>query len=309
MSIDWERQRAFLAVLREGSLSAAARALSVAQPTVRRRIEELEATLGTPLFTRSSGGLNATEAALALRDHAEAMAMAADAFVRAGSAGAREIAGTVRVSASEVVAVEVLPPMLAALRRLHPALVIELSPSNRNEDMLRREADIAIRMVRPTQNALVARRIGAVPLGLHARADYLAAHGTPKTFEEVRALGIIGVEHDNAVLRALQTRYAISFADFIFRTDSDLAQVAAIRAGIGIGICQVPLAARDPALVRLLPDTFNIDLDTWVVMHEDMRGVARIKTTFDYLAGGLTDYLRAQPSVAASIAVAAPRRG
>ncbi|WCM26573.1 LysR family transcriptional regulator [Sphingomonas sp. QA11] len=309
MSIDWERQRAFLAVLREGSLSAAARALSVAQPTVRRRIEELEASLGTPLFTRSSGGLNATEAALALRDHAEAMAMAADAFVRAGSAGAREIAGTVRISASEVVAVEVLPPMLAALRRLHPALVIELSPSNRNEDMLRREADIAIRMVRPTQNALVARRIGAVPLGLHARADYLAAHGTPKTFEEVLALGIIGVEHDNAVLRALQTRYAISFADFIFRTDSDLAQVAAIRAGIGIGICQVPLAARDPALVRLLPDTFNIDLDTWVVMHEDMRGVARIKTTFDYLAGGLTDYLRAQPSVAASIAVAAPRRG
>lgn len=309
MSIDWERQRAFLAVLREGSLSAAARALSVAQPTVRRRIEELEATLGTPLFTRSSGGLSATEAALALRDHAEAMAMAADAFVRAGSAGAREIAGTVRVSASEVVAVEVLPPILAALRRLHPALVIELSPSNRNEDMLRREADIAIRMVRPTQNALVARRIGAVPLGLHARADYLAAHGTPKTFEEVRALGIIGVEHDNAVLRTLQTRYAISFADFIFRSDSDLAQVAAIRAGIGIGICQVPLAARDPALVRLLPDMFTIDLDTWVVMHEDMRGVARIKATFDYLAEGLTDYLRAQPSVAASIAVAAPRRG
>ncbi|MES2449377.1 MAG: LysR family transcriptional regulator [Pseudomonadota bacterium] len=291
MSIDWERQRAFLAVLREGSLSAAARALSVAQPTVRRRIEELEAMLGTPLFTRSSGGLTATEAALALREHAEAMGMAADAFVRAGSAGAREIAGTVRVSASEVVAVEVLPPMLAVLRRLHPALVIELSPSNRNEDMLRREADIAIRMVRPTQNALVARRIGAVPLGLHARAEYLAAHGTPKTFEEVRAIGIIGVEHDNPVLRSLQARYALSFADFIFRTDSDLAQLAAIRAGIGIGICQVPLAARDPRLVRVLPDAFDIDLDTWVVMHEDMRGVARIKVTFDHLAEGLIDYL------------------
>jgi DNA-binding transcriptional LysR family regulator len=292
MSIDWERQRAFLAVLQEGSLSAAARALSVAQPTVRRRIEELEASLGVPLFTRSAGGLSPTEAALALRDHADAMAMAADAFVRAGSAGAREIAGTVRISASEVIAVEVLPPILASLRRIHPALVIELSPSNRNEDLLRREADIAVRMVRPTQNALVARRIGAVPLGLHARADYLAAHGMPHTFDQLRAIGIIGVEHDNVTLRALQARYAIGREDFIFRSDSDLAQLAAIRAGIGIGICQVPLAGRDPALVRVMPEAFDLNLDTWVVMHEDMRGVARIRACFDHLAEGLIDYLR-----------------
>ena len=291
MSIDWECQRAFLAVLREGSLSAAARVLSVAQPTVRRRIEELEASLGVPLFTRSASGLLPTEAATALRDHAEAMAMAADAFVRAGSAGAREIAGTVRISASEIIAVEVLPPILASLRRAHPALVLELSPSNRNEDMLRREADIAIRMVRPTQNALVARRIGAAPLGLHARAEYLAEHGTPRTFDELRAIGIIGVEHDNTTLRALQARYRIGREDFIFRSDSDLAQLAAIRAGIGIGICQIPLAKRDPALVRVMPDAFDLDLDTWVVMHEDMRGVARIRATFDHLAVGLIDYL------------------
>lgn len=309
MSIDWERQRAFRAVLREGSLSAAARALSVAQPTVRRRIQELEAMLGVPLFTRSSGGLQPTEAALDLRDHAEAMAMAADAFVRAGSAGAKEIAGTVRISASEVIAVEVLPPILAALRRAHPGLVFELSPSNRNEDLLRREADIAIRMVRPTQGALVARRIGELPLGLHARADYLAAHGTPESLDEVRTLGVIGVEHANPIARTLQEHFAIGREDFIFRSDSDLAQLAAIRAGIGIGICQVPLAVRDPALVRLLPDLFELGLETWVVTHEDLRGVARIRATFDQLAEGLSAYLRAQPSVAASIAVAAPRRG
>lgn len=309
MSIDWERQRAFLAVLREGSLSAAARALSVAQPTVRRRIEELEAALGVPLFTRSAGGLQPTEAAHGLREHVEAMAHAADAFLRAGSAGAQEVAGTVRVSASDVIAVEVLPAILAALRRLHPALVFELSPSNRNEDLLRREADIAIRMVRPTQNALVARRIGAVPLGLHARADYLALVGMPASLDAVRKLGLIGVEHDTPVLRDLQARYAIGREDFTFRSDSDLAQLAAIRAGIGIGVCQVPLAARDPALVRVLPDAFEMALETWVVMHEDMRGVARIRATFDHLADGLTSYLRAQPSVAASIAVAAPRKG
>lgn len=307
--IDWERQRAFLAVLREGSLSAAARALSVAQPTVRRRMEELEAALGVPLFTRSSGGLQPTETALELRDHAEAMALAADAFVRTGSAGARDIAGTVRISASEVVAVEVLPPMLAALRRTYPGLVFELSPSNRNEDLLRREADIAIRMVRPTQSALVARRIGAVPLGLHARADYLAANGTPASLDELRAIGLIGVERDTPSLRDYQARFGITRDDFVFRSDSDLAQLAAIRAGIGIGICQIPLAARDPALVRVMPEAFALDLETWVVTHEDLRGVARIRATFDHLVDGMAAYLRAQPSVAASIAVAAPRRG
>jgi len=307
--IDWERQRAFLAVLREGSLSAAARALSVAQPTVRRRMEELEAALGVPLFTRSSGGLQPTETALELGDHAEAMALAADAFVRTGSAGACDIAGTVRISASEVVAVEVLPPMLAALRRTHPGLVFELSPSNRNEDLLRREADIAIRMVRPTQSALVARRIGAVPLGLHARADYLAANGTPASLDELRAIGLIGVERDTPSLRDYQTRFGITRDDFVFRSDSDLAQLAAIRAGIGIGICQIPLAARDPALVRVMPEAFELDLETWVVTHEDLRGVARIRATFHHLVDGMAAYLRAQPSVAASIAVAAPRRG
>lgn len=309
MSIDWERQRAFLAVLSEGSLSAAARTLSVAQPTVRRRIEELEGALGVPLFTRSSGGLQPTEAALGLRDHAEAMALAADAFVRAGSAGAKEIAGTVRISASEVIAVEVLPPMLATLRAAHPRLVFELSPSNRNEDLLRREADIAIRMVRPTQDALVARRIGEVPLGLHARADYLAAQGTPESLEALLALGVIGVERESLALRQFRAMFGVEREDFIFRSDSDLAQLAAIRAGIGIGICQVPLAARDPALVRVLPDLFELGLETWVVTHEDLRGVARIRATFDHLAAGLTDYLRAQPSAAASIAVAAPRNG
>ena len=292
MSIDWERQRTFLAVLREGSLSAAARALSVAQPTVRRRIEELEATLGVPLFTRSSGGLQPTEAAHGLRDHAEAMALAADAFFRAGSAGAKEIAGTVRISASEVVAIEVLPPILAALRRAHPGLVFELSPSNRNEDVLRREADIAVRMVRPVQAALVARRIGTIPLGLYARRDLLERHGTPATLDDVVRIGLIGPEHDGAMLRALQIDgLSVRPGDFAFRSDSDLAQIAALRAGVGIGVCQLPLAARDPALVRLLPELFEFPLETWVVTHEDLRGVARIRVVFDHLVAGLVGYL------------------
>jgi DNA-binding transcriptional LysR family regulator len=307
---DWERQRAFLAVLREGSLSGAARALGVAQPTVRRRIADLEASLGVALFTRTPTGLDPTETAHALAGHAEAMAHAAAAFARTASAEAGEIAGVVRITASDVVAVEVLPPILATLQARHPGLVLILSPSNRNEDVLRREADIAVRMARPVQEALVARMIGAVMLGLHARRDFLDRHGTPETLDDVRRYGLIGPEHDSDLLRSLRIEgVSIQPGDFSFRSDSDLAQLAALRAGVGIGVCQVGIAARDPALVRLLPDAFEYPLETWVVTHEDLRGVARIRAVFDHLAEGLTDYLRAQPSVAASIAVAAPRSG
>jgi DNA-binding transcriptional LysR family regulator len=295
LSDDWERQRAFLAVIREGSLSGAARTLELAQPTVRRRVEELEAELRTPLFTRAPSGLIPTERGLMLREHAEAMAMAADAFMRSASAGADEVAGTVRISASDVVAVEILPPILAALREAHPRLVIALSPTNRNEDVLRREADIAVRMVRPKQEALVARWVGSIPLGLHARRDYLARHPLG-TIDEIGDHALIGVESDTPVLRAIQDQgFAIGLEDFGFRSDNDLAQLAAIRAGLGIGFCQVPLAARDPELVRVFPDAIQYDLDTWVVAHEDQRGVARIRTVFVALVDGLSNYIGRSP--------------
>ncbi|QNA85689.1 LysR family transcriptional regulator [Sphingomonas sp. So64.6b] len=304
---DWERHRAFLAVLQGGSLSAAARMLALAQPTVRRRIAELEHRLGVALFTRAPDGLRPTDAALSLREPAEAMAIAAAAFARAAQNREGEVAGLVRISASDVIAIEVLPPILAELRRRHPALTIMLSPSNRNEDLLRREADIAVRMVRPAQDALVARRIGAIELGLHAHTDLLGGRPLPQTLDDVRAIGLIGVETDNAVLRGLRAQ-GIMFTpvDFAFRTDSDVAQFAAIRAGMGIGVCQVPLAAHYPALIRVLPDAFSIDLDTWVVMHEDLRTSTPVRAAFDALVAGLDAYL-AQPSDAASIAVAAPR--
>lgn len=289
-SIDWEQQRAFLAVLETGSLSGAARRLNLAQPTVRTRIEALEAALGTPLFTRSPGGLTPTERGQALHEHARAMALASDAFVRTASAAPDEIAGTVRVTASEVIAVEALPPVLATLARRYPRLVIELSPSNRNEDVLRREADVAVRMVPPRQEALVARRIGAVPLGVHAHPDYLAGRPHPVRFADLAGHRLIGPQSDSPTLRAVQAAgFPVKLGELGFRSDSDHAQLAAIRAGLGIGICQVPIGRRD-GLVRLLPD-FRFDLETWVVCHEDLRGLARVRTVFDALVAGLKAYL------------------
>lgn len=304
---DWERQRVFLAVLREGSLSGAARLLGLAQPTVRRRIEELEAASGAALFTRTPAGLQPTELARDLAGHAEAMAHAADAFLRHASAASGEVAGTVRISASEVIAVEVLPPLLAPLLDAHPALVIELSASNRTEDVLRREVDVAVRMVRPEQGALRAKHVGAIPLGLHAHRDYLARHGMPDRFEALRTHRVIGIDQQTSIVRNLRRAgVPIDRALFGYRSDSDLAQLAAIRAGIGIGVCQCALAARDPALVPVLSDSFGFALDTWVVCHEDLRGVARVAAVFEALVAGLERYLPAQPTAAASIAVAAP---
>jgi DNA-binding transcriptional LysR family regulator len=288
--IDWEQQRAFLAVLETGSLSGAARRLNLAQPTVRTRIEALEAALGTPLFTRSPGGLHPTERGLALREHAKAMALASDAFVRAASAAPDDVAGIVRVTASEVIAVEVLPAIFADLAREHPRLMIELSPSNRNEDVLRREADVAVRMVPPRQEALVARRIGAVPLGVHAHPDYFADRPMLLSASDLSSHRIIGPERDSPMLRAVQAAgFPIQLGDLSFRSDSDHAQLAAIRAGLGIGICQTPIGTRD-GLVRLLPE-FEFDLETWVVCHEDLRGLARVRAVFDALVTGLKTYL------------------
>ena len=294
MSLDttgWENQRAFLAVLREGSLSAAARALGVAQPTVRRRLDALERSVGVALFTRSPGGLSPTDAAHELAAHAETMAAAADAFSRAASGGADTMSGVVRISASVVIGALVLPQMLAGLRDAHPGVVFELSLTDKTEDLLRHEADIAIRMVQPTQAAIVATRVGRVELGMFATAEFLERHGTPQCLQDLSRFAMIGPDRNTNDLRALRGsgidwRRGMS----VCRTDNHLAQLGAIHAGLGIGICQKALAARNPALRQVLPGALAAGFDTWVTMHEDLRRVRRIRATFAHLVEQLTQY-------------------
>jgi DNA-binding transcriptional LysR family regulator len=291
---NWDLYRSFLAVLEAGSLSAAARDLGLAQPTLGRHIDALEASLGYALFVRSQHGYLPTEHALQLKPYAAALAANASAFLRAASGQGDQPRGTVRVTASEIVACELLPPILAALHAQYPELQIELAVTNRPQDLLRREADIAVRMVRPVQEALVARRVGAIELGLHAHRDYLARRGTPATLAELKDHAIIGYDHENAFIRSIKHHLGgLTRSMFALRSDSDLAQLAAIRAGFGIGVCQVALAARDPALVRVLPAAFSIELDTWVAMHEDLRDSKRCAVVFAALADGLSAYLPA----------------
>lgn len=296
----WDLYRTFHAVLREGSLSGAARALGLTQPSIARHVEALEQAVGTTLFVRTPRGLSPTDAALDLKPLAEALASTSAAFLRMAEGRAGEVHGTVRISASEVVGAEHLPAILARLRRRHPALSFELALSNSLDDLLQRKADIAIRMVKPEQQALLAKRIGAIGLGLHAHRDYLARRGTPETIAALAEHDLIGYDTETPAIRAVAQRFPwLNRKTFALRIDNDVAQLAAIRSGFGIGICQLPIAAAEPDFVRVLPDAFTVELETWVVMHEDLAANPRCRVVFDALVEELSVLARSKPKTPA----------
>lgn len=288
-SLPWDRYQAFLAVVREGSLSRAARLLGVTQPTTRRHIESLETALGVVLFTRTPTGLQPTAAAGNVLPYAEALESAARAFVRHARESDELAAGTVRIGVSEMMGVEVLPPIVASLSRSHPGLALEVALSNRNEDLLRRDVDVAVRMVRPAQQGLVAKRARVLPFGLFATEDYLATHGAPtKPGELLSGHRLVGQDRVRTLLEGFHAAgLRATPSSFALRCDSDVGQLAFVRAGAGIGVCQTGVAARSmPPLVRVLPKV-SFSLEAWVVMHEDLRASRRVRTVFDALVAGL----------------------
>jgi DNA-binding transcriptional LysR family regulator len=251
-NLSWDLYRTFDAVLTEGSLSGAARALGLTQPSIARHIDALEEAIGATLFIRTQRGLSPTDAALELRPYAELLASTSAALLRTADGRAGEVQGTVRISASEIVGIEHLPAIIRLLREAYPKLTVELVLSNAVDDLLQRKADIAVRMVRPEQQALLAKRVGAFTIGLHAHQDYLERRGTPVTMEQLADHDLIGYDLETAAIRNLVQLYPqLKRSAFSLRVDSDIAQLAAIRSGFGIGACQVRGAAADPGLVLI----------------------------------------------------------
>jgi DNA-binding transcriptional LysR family regulator len=245
------------------------------------------------LFTRSQIGLMPTEAALSLKNYAEAMRSTAAALERAAASQGDGVRGTVRLTASDVIGVEVLPSIIAGLRDEHPDLVLELVLTDRMQDLLRRESDIAVRMARPRQELLVARRVGQIELGLHAHRRYLSRHGTPSSMAELADHALIGFDQTTAFVRgAAKSLGGWRREAFALRTDNNLGQLALIRAGAGIGICQAGLARRDESMVRLFARQFSMQMETWITMHEDLRHSPRCRATFDALVKGVRDYAK-----------------
>ncbi|MDB5428544.1 MAG: transcriptional regulator, LysR family [Phenylobacterium sp.] len=289
---DWDLFQSLHAVLEAGTLSAAARLRGLTQPTLGRHIETLEQRLGSPLFLRSPRGLQPTDLALELKPHLHDMAAAASAAVRDASGAADSLTGSIRITASEMVGAEVLPPILTDFRRQHPGIIIELMMSNIVDDLSRREADIAVRMAPPTQSALVAKKVGEVQLGFYATPEYLERYGRPGSMAELEDHTIIGFDGPARSIKDLAgMNVPVSRETFDFRSDSDLAQLAVMRAGFGIGVCQ-PTIARRNGLVRVMANVVVFNLGVWIVMHENLRASRRMRLMFDHLVEGVTAYIR-----------------
>lgn len=282
--VSWDDQRIFLAVLETGSLSGAGRLLGLSHPTVRARLENLERGLGAVLFTRSVNGLRPTDVAVTLGDIVRQMSMASDFFVRQASSGGGDGSAVVRLSVSEVMGIEVIPPMLVTLRRKHPALRIELSVSNEQANVLDHEVDVAVRNIVPRQEALVARKVRQVAVGLYAAPDYVERQGHPERIEDLLAHDLIGPDRNLAELAIADQLGPAIRGRFALRTDSHPAQMAAARAGLGIAACQVPLGDADVQLVRVLPDVTLGTLDVWLVTHENLAKAPAIRAVLEHLA-------------------------
>ncbi len=267
----------FDAVMRLGSLSAAARALRLSQPTVRRHIEALEADLGTSLFTRAANGLTPTEMAWTVLPHARAVLEQAAGLARAASAPAQTLAGVVRITASRIVCTHILPPLLVGLQRDAPALRIELAATDAAENLAQRAADVAIRFTEPRQQALVAQRLRDVDIGLFAMPDLARAHADTG----LDTLPFIADDREDQILPAMMAAGLPRPARVVLRCDDPLAQIAHVQAGLGAGICQARLALR-LGLVRLLPEVAYA-MPMWLVVHEDQAQVPRIRAVFDHL--------------------------
>ena len=287
---DWDLLQSLHAVLEAGSFSAAARLRRLTQPTLGRHIDQLERQLGAPLFLRSPRGLQPTDLALAFRPHLADMSAAASAASRDAAGVASGEGGVVRLAASEIIGIEVLPEMLTSFRAANPGIDVEMVLSNKNEDLTRRDADVAVRMSRPTQNSLVAKKVGELTIGFHATPEYVARKGLPKDFEELSKHTLIGFDRDFPDLVSdLSIGRPITRDLFALRTDNDVAQLAALRAGFGIGACQRQIGERF-GLVPIMPDLFSFKLDIWICMHETLRGSPRMRLMFDHLAQELGAY-------------------
>ena len=283
---DWNLIKSFLAVLDAGTLSGAARETGISQPTLGRHIDEMEALTGLVLFERGRSGMAATPHALALAEEARAMRAGAAGFALAATGRDLRVAGTVRITASEIVSTFFLPEMLAELAEEEPALQIDLVASDSVQNLLARDADIAVRMVRPTQNDLIVRKINEAGMGAYAHRRYLERHGTPRTAEELLCHRIVGQDRGDLLLRGMaRLGMKPDRTHFTFRTDHPIASWELVRAGAGIGFMQVAIARRSPDLVRIMPDLAIEPLPYWLCSHRELRHSVRVRRVYDFLAG------------------------
>jgi DNA-binding transcriptional LysR family regulator len=284
-NLDWSLLQAFTAVAETGSLSAAARQLGQSQPTLGRQVAKVEAALGTALFTRQPKGLLLNDAGAALYPIALEMQDAARRLALIAAGQSQSLKGTVRITASKVFAHYTLPPILADIRAAEPDIQLELAPSDSTENLLFREADIAIRMYRPTQEDVIARKLGEVKTGLFAHKSYLAQRGTPQGFSDFPQHDMVGLDQNPLIIDAMRA-FGIprSREDFPVRCDDQATYWELTKAGCGIGATQLRLGLQAEGMVHILPDLPLENLPIWLVAAKALRQTPRIRRVYDLLA-------------------------
>ncbi len=289
---DWALVKSFLAVLDAGSLMGAARRLGAQQPTLSRHVAELEAQLGSPLFERTGRGVTPTAAALAIADAARRMQDGAHALSRSLVKARDLTSGTVRISTSEVAAVWLMPAVLARLQVEEPGTQIELVASNAITNLLRREADIAVRMVRPAQASLIAKKLGDIPIVAAAHIDYLARDGTPREPSDLMHHRLIGFDRDDTMIRGFAAMgFAMPRERFAVRTDDQVAYGRLVAEGAGIGFVAAYNIRHWPGVVPLLPQLTIPRLPCWLAVHREIHSNRLVRRVYDFLAEGIRDEL------------------
>ena len=285
---DWSHVRSFLAVLEKGSLLAASRDLQLSQPTIGRHVAELESQLGLVLFDRNGRGLLPTEAAYHLAESARIMQSGADQLARNVLGADLGASGTVRITASQPVSCYVLPPLLAQMRLSLPDVQVELAASNEVSNLLRREADIAVRMVQPQQASIIARRVGKVTLRACAHQDYLRRRGVPRQPNDLLAHDLIGGDRNDDTLKGFAAQgLVVGREQFAFRADDLIVVWQAVRAGLRVGFVSEYLIRSDPAVIPVLPKLKIEPLPVWLAVHKEIRTSKRIRAVYDFLADAL----------------------
>ena len=286
---DWNRARAFLVTAEEGSLSAAAKALGMSQPTLGRQVDALESELNVTLFERVGRRLVLTDAGMELLEHARAMGEAASRVSLAASGQSEAARGIVSVSAGQGFAAHVLPPILAKLRTVAPGIAVDIVATDAKSDLLRREADIAIRNVRPEHPDLIARKVGDMDGHLYAASDYLDRVGRPMTLERLQTCDFIAWNRDAPVREQLaMLGLALAPERFPFVCESHLVQWEMVKQGLGVGVQAAVIGEPEPRVEQALPELPAISFPVWLVSHRELHTSRRVRTVFDLLATELS---------------------
>jgi DNA-binding transcriptional LysR family regulator len=285
LEFDWNHVRAFLVTADEGSFSAAARALEIAQPTVGRQVAALEAELGVTLFERVAKGLALTPTGVELVEHVRAMSEAAFRVARVAAGQTLSLDGPICITASEIDATYLLPPIVAELRAKHPGIDVEIVASNAPLDLQRREADIALRSFRPSEPELVARKVRESEAYLYATPAYLRTLGKRRTRESLSRATFIGFDRSDTFRKGLAALgLTLTAESFAIRCQSQHVQWALVRQGAGVGIMLADIGDAEPSVRRALDDLPPIKVPLWLVTHRDVHSSRRVRVVADLLA-------------------------